>query len=369
VGGFRVRDLVLAALFLAIAIASVVAGEPDEGPLAVTLPAAVLMAGSLAWLTTSPIVSVILVIAGSAFQSLLATSPGSLWSLVIMILVMYALAAHYREGIAAIAGVCLVGALLIEERIDNGPDYVFIVVLFGGTWLLGRASRVWRGRVSRANREQAARAQLAVADERLRIARELHDTVAHSLTVVAVQAQAADAALDHDPQLAHEPLRTITLTAQQSLHEIRQVLGQLRGTETGGPLGEAEGMPGLAGMDSLLLSTRQAGVRVDVDLTGTGPLPPAIDRAAYRIVQEALTNVAKHAPGAHASVRIERRTGELIVDVDNDRGEPSGPPSGTGMGLLGIRERVHALGGTFRAGPAAGGFGVHVELPIEPPRA
>lgn len=368
-GGFRVRDLALAAAFLVIAVASVLAGEPAEGPHAVTIPAAVLMAGSVAWLTTRPIISVILVIAGSALQSVLATSPGSLWSLVIMILVMYALAAHYGEGTAAIGGVCLVGALLIEERIDNGPDYVFIVVLFGGTWLLGRASRMWRGRVSRAEREQTALARLAVADERLRIARELHDTVAHSLTVVAVQAQAADAALDHDPQLAHEPLRTIALTAQQSLHEIREVLGQLRRPEVDQPLSEAEGTPGLAGIDDLLRSARQAGVRVDADLTATGPLPRVIDRAVYRIVQEALTNVVRHAPGARASVQIERRAGHLVVDVDNDRGDGPTSPGGTGLGLLGIRERVHALGGTFSAGPATGGFVVHVELPIEPSRA
>jgi signal transduction histidine kinase len=364
VGGFRVGDLLLAAVFLLIAIASVLAGQPDEGALAVTLPAAVLMAGSLAWLTTRPIISVILVIAGSAFQSLLATSPGSLWSLVIMILVMYALASHYREGTAAIAGVCLVAALLIEERIDNGPDYVFIVVLFGGTWLLGRASRMWRGRVSRAEREQTALAQLAVADERLRIARELHDTVAHSLTVVAVQAGAADAALEHDPQLAREPLRTIARTAQQSLAEIRDVLRQLRDPDDDRPLEEPDVAPGLSGIDDLLRSARFAGIRVDAEVDTAGPLPRPVDSAAYRIVQEALTNVARHAPGARASVRIERRAGDLVVEVDNDRGDDGSGTPGTGLGLLGIRERVYALGGTFLAGPAADGFRVCVELPI-----
>ena len=132
------------------------------------------------------------------------------------------------KGWPAIAGVGFVAALFLQERIDNGPDYLFIVLLFGGTWLLGRASRLWRTRVSHAEQHQRDLARLAVAEERVRIARELHDSVAHSLSVIAVQSDAAEAALAHDPDRAREPLRAINASARGSLHEIRDMLHLLR---------------------------------------------------------------------------------------------------------------------------------------------
>lgn len=364
IGGFPLPDLALSGVLMLIAVLSVLTGHPDEGPVAVTLPVAVVMTGSLIWRTRSPVVSATAVTVAGLAQTVLSQSPGSLWSLVVLIVVMYSVAAGYQEGTAALIGLGMLALLLLQERIDNGVDYVFIAVLFGGTWLLGRSSRRWLGRIRSVERDHARLAQLAVADERLRIARELHDTVAHSLTVIAVQAEAAEAALEHDPSLVREPLTAITASARRSLGEIRMVLHQLRDSETDAGL---RPLVGLAELDQLTENARRAGVRLETRMNlASEPLPPAIDRAAYRIVQEALTNVVKHAPRAAAQLRIECRDRTVRIEVENETGELARGAAGSGVGLVGIAERAHAVGGTLEAGPTEHGFRLRVALPLDP---
>jgi signal transduction histidine kinase len=252
------------------------------------------------------------------------------------------------------------------------------------------------GRVVRRLREQAERLEeltlrlehereraevAAVAEERARIARELHDVVAHGVSVVAIQADAAEAALERDPALARAPLATIRRSAKEALEEMRNLLGVLREDGDGGELAP---QPGLGQLDDLVAHARAAGVDVELDVSGTPRrIPPGLDLSAYRIVQEALTNVRKHAGGAPASVRVAWEPRSLSLEV-RDRGRPratrasagtngAGPrpasPAGrNGHGLVGMRERVRLHGGELHAGPAnGGGFAVSARLPLETP--
>lgn len=266
----------------------------------------------------------------------------------------------------------MVGSSMLQERIDNGVDYLFIAVLFGGTWLLGRASRLWRTRVSRAEQHQNDLARLAVAEERLRIARELHDVLAHSLTVIAVQADAADAALARDSALAREPLRVIAATARNSLNEIRDMLHLLRSQDD--PADESaraslalRPAPGLGTIDELIANARKAGLTVESRVAhGIGPLSPVIDLAAYRIVEEALTNVAKHAGPTSVRVDIRRSSENLELEVSNALGTPGPKPVSAGVGLLGVRERVMLVGGTLEVGAVENGeWRLRAELPLD----
>lgn len=362
VAGFPLGDLLLAALLCAVAVASVATGNPDEGPLPVTLPVAVVTTVALAWRSRSPVVSVALVLVADIAQLLLAEPAGSLWSLVVFVIVMYSVAAHYTEGRAAIVGIVMVAVELIEERVTDGTDYLFVILLFGGVWLLGRASRLWRNRVSRAEQHQQDLARLAVSDERVRIARELHDVVAHSLSVIAVQADAAGAALDRAPELAREPLRVINATARGSLHEIRDMLQLLRSDED-----DLRPAPGLEALGELLESARKSGLSIErrLDLPAD-PLPPVVDLAAYRILQEALTNAVRHAGPVAVTVTVGQTDDALALEVVNAAGVGPRKPASAGVGLLGIRERVALLGGTLETGPTAdGGFRLSARLPME----
>lgn len=363
VAGFPVDDLALAGLLCAIAVASVLTGNPDEGPPVVTLPAALVITGGLLWRTRSPMVSVLLAIAAGAAQTLLTQPMGSLWSLAVYAIIVYSAAAHYPEGMAGLAGILMVGALLVEERLGNGVDYLFIVLLFGGIWLLGRASRLWRTRVRHAEQHERDAARLAVAEERVRIARELHDIVAHSLSVIAVQSDAAEAALDAQPDRAREPLRAIRASARDSLGEIRRMLHALRTEDDDGQ------PPGLAALGALLDSARSAGLPVHLRSdTEPAALPPVVDLTAYRIVQEAVTNVINHAGLVPTSVTICADSGSIRIEVTNaGAGQGARRRSGTGLGLIGIRERVAALNGTLEAGRSAdGGFRIAATLPLDP---
>jgi len=370
--GFPVPDLVLAGLLCLVGLLSVVTGNPAEGPIAITLPVAVCTTLALVWRRRSPLLMIALIIVSGMVQSVLAQSPGSLWSLLVYAIATYSAAAWSSEAVAAIAGAAFVIALLIEEKLDNGVDYVFIVLLFGGVWLLGRAGRHWRGRVSAAEQRQREAARLAAAEERLRIARDLHDVVAHTLGAIAVQADAAEAALQLAPERAAEPVRAIKSTARDALSEIRRVLAVLRAEEDDGP--GADG-PALTSVAELVASAQASGMHITLDLQlADDPLPPAVGATVYRIVQEALTNVRAHAAGASTAVVIVQDPCRLSARVVNGAGpeRPSTSVSSTssassersGFGLRGMRERVVGLGGTFSSGPTAeGGFYVHAVLP------
>jgi signal transduction histidine kinase len=209
-------------------------------------------------------------------------------------------------------------------------------------------------------REREERARAAVAEERTRIARELHDEVAHAMSVIAVQADAAEGALAHDPALVQRPLVAIRETAREALADMRRVLGALRGDEQA----ELAPEPGLARAGALLEHARAGGLEVELRVEGEpAPLPPALDLTAYRVLQEGLTNVRRHAAARRVEVVLRYNRDAVGVEVVDDGGGP-GSGSGGGRGMAGIRERVALLGGEFVAGPRARGFALKVTLPL-----
>jgi len=209
--------------------------------------------------------------------------------------------------------------------------------------------------------ERDEEAERAVANERLRIARELHDVVAHSMGVIAVQAGVGAHVIDADPAEAKKSLEAIARTSRSTLTEIRRMLGVLRDDE-GVPYAP---VPGLADLDRLVHEVSGAGVDIDVHSEGDGhELPPGVDFTAYRIVQEALTNVLKHAGPAHVQIRIGYEPDLLALEVVDDGRGVNGRATRGGHGLMGMRERVGVYGGSFDAGPATGGgYRVRVRLP------
>ncbi|UYQ61699.1 sensor histidine kinase [Streptomyces peucetius] len=225
-----------------------------------------------------------------------------------------------------------------------------------------------RERAERAERTREEEAGRRVAEERLRIARDLHDVVAHHIALVNVQAGVAAHVMDKRPDQAKEALAHVREASRSALNELRATVGLLR--QSGDPEAPTEPAPGLAVLDELVTRFRQAGLPVEVARADDGETPPAaVDLAAYRIVQEALTNVQKHAgPDAKAEVSVVRVGSRLEVTViDNGPAEAGGPSDGGGHGLLGMRERVTALGGTLTAGPRyGGGFRVQAILPLKP---
>jgi len=217
--------------------------------------------------------------------------------------------------------------------------------------------------------EEEARRQ--VDAERLRIARELHDVLAHSIATINVQAGVAAHVLPEHPEHAAQALRTIKATSKEALRELRGILGLLREADE---VELREPAPGLSQLDRLIDATSHAGVPTHLAIAGERrPLPATVDLAAYRIVQESLTNVLRHAGGASAVVAIAYADDEMTVSVDDDGRGPEGGspatnghgPKAHGHGILGMRERAHAIGGELEAGPREhGGFRVHARLPV-----
>lgn len=257
---------------------------------------------------------------------------------------------------------------------DRSQAAVFVAVLLVAAWMAGSSARERRTHAEALRAQSTAR---AVTAERLRIARELHDMIAHSIGVIAIQAGVGSRVIDTQPAEARNALSTIEATSRETLAGLRRTLVALRrsepdpGAADGATTGDSsapprEPAPGLADVDRLAASARDAGVHVETRLAGEGPpLPADIDLAAFRILQEALTNVVRHAGTDTCRVTIEQRDGELSLAVEDDgRG---GLPAGNGFGLVGMRERVALLHGRFTAGPRPeGGFRVTALLPLPP---
>jgi signal transduction histidine kinase len=228
-------------------------------------------------------------------------------------------------------------------------------------WVLGEASR----------RAVAEASRRAVAEEQARIARELHDVIAHSVSVIVVQAAAADDVFDEHPEQARQALRSIEGAGREALAELRRLLAAVRpGEADGDPL---RPLPGLDRLDELAASMRAAGLEVTIDRhrAAGAPLPAGVALSAYRIVQEALTNTLRHAAASHAVVTVRLVEGLVELDIRDD-GRGAGPSgagtNGAGRGIAGMRERATMLGGTLEAGalPDGEGFRVHARLPLEP---
>jgi signal transduction histidine kinase len=268
--------------------------------------------------------------------------------------------------IGGIVGYGSVAVILVDDR-THLSSVLSVIGASAVSWAIARAF-VDRGRraehlAERADRLERSHAE-AVAGERATIARELHDVIAHSVSVMTVQAGAARVLLDEDPTRARESLVAVEETGRQALGEMRRLLGILRGHEYDTRLAP---QPGIADIDALVEQVRAAGLPVDVRVDGEPrPLPPGVDLAAYRVVQEALTNALKHAGAARAEVSIRYGPAALELAVTNDgRVRRNGR---VGHGLVGMRERVALYGGDFEAGPRReGGYAVRASLPMDAP--
>ncbi|WP_433236775.1 sensor histidine kinase [Streptosporangium sp. CA-135522] len=272
-------------------------------------------------------------------------------------------------------GVCSASALLVLSM-AGGPTPVWwtrlLGLLLGGaallglTWTVGRAVRERRAYAARSAEQLAGR---AVTEERLRIARELHDVVAHSMSLIAVKAGIANHVAEARPEEARDALRVIEATSRGTLTEMRHLLGVMRtgtGTDAGTASDTTGGLrpaPGLADLPVLADRAAMAGVRTDLDITAA-TLPEGVELSVYRIVQEALTNVVRHAAPARCRVVVEADGEEVRVEVTDDGPGHRVLPGQPGHGLLGMRERAVMYGGTFSAGRRPeGGFGVSARLP------
>jgi signal transduction histidine kinase len=252
-------------------------------------------------------------------------------------------------------------------------DVVFTSLLIAAPWLAGQTVRtraeIGRRLEERTRQLEAAREEVAhsaVANERLRIARELHDVVAHSISVMTIQAGAARLLLDEDPDRAEEPLLRVEETGRETLAEMRRLLGVLRKDMTAPA--RLESRPSLEHIAALLEQYRALGLHVELVVEGDErTLPPGLDLAAYRVVQEALTNTVKHAGDARAAVTVAYSADSLELTVcDDGRSLEKMNRSGGGHGLVGMRERAAIYGGKLEAGPReSGGFGVSIRFPLE----
>jgi signal transduction histidine kinase len=224
-------------------------------------------------------------------------------------------------------------------------------------------------RADRLERERDQQAALAVAAERARIAREMHDIVAHHLTVMVTLSEAAVAAPASSPERATDVMRSVSATGRRALADTRRVLCVLRQSPDRGPGDTLQPVPDLTQLDTLIQRVRSAGLDTTLEIHGREPdVPVGVQLTAYRLVQEALTNTLKHGgPGARASVRLRYLPGELLVDIDDDGAGATAPAdAGVGSGLLGMRERVHAYGGDVQAGPRRpGGWRVSARLRLD----
>jgi signal transduction histidine kinase len=295
---------------------------------------------------------------------------------------VYSVAAYGRRWVS-LAGLVVaelgLAAVWLTPAMLERSSFLFFMGFIAVAWVLGHFvgdRQVYAAQLEERTAElEEAREELArraVVEERLRLARELHDVVAHAMSVIAVQSGVGAHVADSRPEEVGKALAAIEVTSRGALEELRRLLGVLR--QDSEVQASLMPVPGLANLDSLLAEVGKAGLAVRVRVEGTPlQLPAGVDLSAYRIVQEALTNVVKHAGPAHAEVTIGYRDQEVTVEVTDD-GRGAVPPAsdgrvGTGHGLIGMRERVAAFSGDLQVGPRpGGGFRVAARLPLPPGR-
>jgi signal transduction histidine kinase len=313
--------------------------------------------------------SEVLVLVGVASVSLeVLRYPSASGSCVLVALYTVAATSERRRSLQALAGTALaiVVVLAANWRDLTVIDVVANYLVFGTAWILGDNVRTRRKYVAeledkarRLEAEHEAEARRSVTEERARIARELHDVVAHSVSVMTVQAGAARRLLDRsDAEPAvREAMATVEATGREALAELRRAVGVLREDGESAGLGP---QPGVADLPALVARAREAGLSVELATEGEPrPLPSGVDLSAYRIAQEALTNAAKHAPGAPVAVHLAI-DGSVELTVDSG----GRPRAGRGLGLESMRERAESLGGTLAAGPGGSGWRIHAVLPV-----
>jgi signal transduction histidine kinase len=377
-------DSALAGLLGLVSLGSLIGGSPNAAVIVV------LMIVPVAFRRRAPVAAFVITVIAGAWQVLgpgvrTAGSPaphaGPLPSDLALLVLLYTVAAYRprRYSIPALL-TCIGGSLVavlvwlpVPGQVSLAQRLLLAVFLFGGIslacWILGDSMRYRRGyyaaledRAARLEAERHAEAKVATAAERARIARELHDVVAHHVSVMVVQADGAGYVLRSDPDRAASALSAVSATGRQALTELRRLLGVLRSTDQDADLAP---VPGLGELRELLDQARAAGLEVSYTLTGTPrELPEGAELAAYRVVQESLTNTRKHAGlAASAAVTLSYERDGLMVQVTDDgMATPSAEP--TGHGLTGMRERIGMYGGTVLAGPLpGGGFRVRAWLP------
>jgi len=281
----------------------------------------------------------------------------------VYILCLYAVAVRCESWVVVTAGV----ATVIGGVFVYGLNPVTAILTAAVPVLAGLVIRTRRGNTERlAVQERRHEGERALLEERQRIARELHDVVAHHMSVIAIQAEAAPYKIPDPPKELVESFAEIRASALSGLHELRRVLGVLRSDAP-----DTTPQPGLGDLDGLLQSARNAGVTVTAAISGTArPLPDGVDLSAYRIVQEALSNAMRHAPGAPVEVKLYYGEAALVVEIRNEH-PPAGarggvPADGGGHGIIGMRERATMLGGNLQAGPTEKGeFLVTAALPLD----
>jgi signal transduction histidine kinase len=320
------------------------------------------MTVALAWRRSRPLGSLTAVMAGFAGLALSGELPTATFLLPVGLLSLYSCGAHASAERAVIGlGIALAAVGLGAARTADATvtDLTAPALMFTGAWFVGRSQLVRRMRLGRAE----ARAEAAAAEERRRIARELHDIVAHRVSTIVIQAEAGIATAG-EPERATEAFGAIAGSGRLALGELRRLLGLLRDDDEAAATAP---QPGLTRLDELLSETRGAGVPVAAHVHGSlAGLPAEIDLAAYRVVQEALTNVLRHAR-TPAEVEIRRERAAVAVEVRNPLPAAGFSPQagGAGHGLEGMRERVRVYSGDFSAGAADGEFVVRARLPLE----
>jgi signal transduction histidine kinase len=374
----------------AIAVTVIVATWAGEWPLARHGQAgaavglailAVLIGLPLPWRRQAPLAVLVLVLAGGIGSSLLATAAlgrpaggqGPVAVFLAVLLAVFSFGAYAQGRHVLIGGLILVAGLGVSMVAGSvrggGTDYGFWTAA-GIFWVMGLLFRQRLLRVAelqahadRLQLEQAEKARWAVIEERSRIARELHDVIAHSVSVMVVQAGAARHTLDAADTEMRDALAAIETAGREALAELRRLLGILRRPDDEPALAP---VPGLARVGFLVEQVREAGLPTQLDIEGQpAGIAPGIDLTAYRIIQEALTNSLRHAGPARARVRIRYRPHELDLLITDDGPGTAANADGTGNGLAGMRERVALYGGTLDTGRGEAGFTVHARLPVD----
>jgi signal transduction histidine kinase len=341
-----------------------------------TIATGVVIGGALAFRRVAPEVVLAVTVVGLGVYTMADFAGGPIYLAPLVPLYTIATAGDRRRTIAAVVGMTaafVAIALLSDERVEHLVYIVAFVGWAGGAVFLGTAQHSRRAYL--AQLEQRARdledsreeeARRRVIDERLRIARDLHDVIAHGIATIYTQSGAALHVLDRHPEQAAPALAAVKQLSKQTMQELRATLDVLRSDVTEvAPLAPT---PGLDRLNALVNVSRHAGLPVDLEIVGAKAAPPpaAVDVAAYRIVQESLTNVMRHAgENARATVTVSHGDDAVEIDiVDDGLGVAAGAPANGGHGIVGMRERAATVGGTLVAGPnPGGGFRVHARLP------
>jgi len=379
IGNRRVQaagDAALAFVLAASSVAFALAGDHTSwgSPVALAVALALVTGAPVAWRSSQPLLAAALVLAGNgACAYVAAPHQAAFQPFVALTLVAYSVGSRYEGSLWAPVSLAVAAAPLFVAAVVHGqsagnaiPNYVWLLA----AWSVGRTVRSWRRKshaLEHANRELAEQrelqAQAAVTVERGRIARELHDVVAHNVSMMVVQAGAAERVLDGAQPHVRNALEAIARTGRQTVDEMRTLLGVLR--EANDPT-ELKPQPGLAELDRLVDGVSTAGLPVTLRVEGDPrELPQALDVSAFRIIQEALTNTLKHAGPARADVVVRYEPTAVTLEVrDSGTGKANG--HGTGHGLVGMRERVAMFGGQLDAAAQPdGGFAVRARLPLD----